>query len=428
MKAYSSQRAWVWILGAIAAAAISTNCSSDDSSDDSSSAGHAGAAGSHASAGGSAGHTGGTSDSAGGDASSAAGEGDDASAGKGGRDDAGSAGEAGSAGIAGAGAIDGVLEVSATALSFDVECPHPPIADPQTVTLTNRGGTALTWSAKYDSSQVTITPSSSKLEPGEHVDVSVAPAAITSTKAPGSNIALAPIQLSSDVKGSTPKTISLSEAASGTMLAQIPALSFGRVPVGTETTKSVGPFGSGISLKSSDDSVVLSGAAPKQDGTWDVTFLPSGEGLKTATLTLGSQTTCLWPPNTITVSGTGVYDPTCTSIPDGAPCATDGLCALGKCVLQALLTGQPANAISLLPFTGVVATGTIDPKTNATLSATIDWGDGSTTLGTVTDLLGVLSISGSHTYAQPGSFNAVVTLLDSNSNLSLKAPFTVTAS
>ncbi len=421
MKVYAKDRAWLWVLGAVAAAALATNCGSDAASDDSS-AGSAGAAGSHAGTGGTGTHAGGASDHAGG-ADSAGQSASDAGANAGG---AAEAGTAGASGEGGGGSILGVLEISGTTLSFNVECPHAPIADPQTVTLTNSGGSALTWSANFDSSQVTVTPATSTLDPGAHVDVSVAPAAITTTKAPGSNIALGPITVSTDVAGSTPQTIALSETASGTIVAPVAPISFGRVPVGTETTKSVGPLGTGIGLTSSDPSVILSGLTPKQDGTWDVTFLPPGEGLKSATLTLSSQTTCLWPPNTVTVSGTGVFDPTCTAVPDGAACATDGLCALGKCVLQAVLTGQPVNALSLLPFDGVVAGGTIGANANATLSATIDWGDGTTTIGTVTNLLGVLSVSGSHTYAHAGSYSGTVTLLDETSNLSLKTALGVT--
>src|SRR5262249_34548615 len=41
--------------------------------------------------------------------------------------------------------------------------------------------------------------------------------------------------------------------------------------------------------------------------------------------------------------------------------------------------------------------------------ASIDWGDGTTTVGTVTGGSGVFSITGSHTYPTIGSFNAGVT-------------------
>src|SRR5262249_21715957 len=54
-------------------------------------------------------------------------------------------------------------------------------------------------------------------------------------------------------------------------------------------------------------------------------------------------------------------------------------------------------------------------------TATIDWGDGTTTPGTVTgDGFGNYTVSGSHAYADEGSFTASVTLADD-------APGTATA-
>ena len=401
------------------AAVTSASCGSDGSgADDASHGGSAGSGGASANEGGASDHEGGADTSGAGAASSAAGTG--------GASDATTAGAGGDATAgAGAGAGFGVLEISSNALSFSVECPHAPIADPQTVTLTNSGESSLTWSASFDASAVAVTPATSTLDPGAHVDVTVAPAAITSSKAPGSNVPLAPITISSDVAGAAPQTISLSETASGNFVGAVAPISFGRVVVATETTKSVGPLSGGLSLglTSSDSNFVLSALAPKADGTWDLTFIPTGEGLDSATLTISSQTNCIWPPNTISVSGTGVFDPTCTLIPDGTACAADGLCTLGKCALQAVLDAQPVSALSLLPFTGVVATGTFSAASTASLAATIDWGDGATTVGTVTNLAGVLGVSGSHTYAHAGTFSGVVTLLDVDSGLSIRANF-----
>ncbi len=52
-------------------------------------------------------------------------------------------------------------------------------------------------------------------------------------------------------------------------------------------------------------------------------------------------------------------------------------------------------------FTGAVATvhdpGSTDPA--SAFTATIDWGDGTTTAGTVTGSNGNYTVSGSHTYA-----------------------------
>jgi len=45
-------------------------------------------------------------------------------------------------------------------------------------------------------------------------------------------------------------------------------------------------------------------------------------------------------------------------------------------------------------------------------TATIDWGDGTTTAGTVSGGGGTFTVSGTHTYATSGTFNVVVTLTD----------------
>ena len=69
-------------------------------------------------------------------------------------------------------------------------------------------------------------------------------------------------------------------------------------------------------------------------------------------------------------------------------------------------------------FSGPVATIT-DPDTNASpseYSAVIDWGDGSsTTAGTVTGSGGAFTVSGSHPYAEDGSYSVKVTISDNDS-------------
>ena len=66
-------------------------------------------------------------------------------------------------------------------------------------------------------------------------------------------------------------------------------------------------------------------------------------------------------------------------------------------------------------FSGVVATGTAYGTSNP-LSATITWGDGSTSTGSVTlNSDGTYSVSGNHTYAEEGSYPLSVTVKDSGS-------------
>jgi PKD domain len=66
------------------------------------------------------------------------------------------------------------------------------------------------------------------------------------------------------------------------------------------------------------------------------------------------------------------------------------------------------------PATGVVATFK-DPDTSATAaeySASVKWGDGTTSTGTITGSGGNFSVSGTHTYAEEGSYTISVTITD----------------
>ena len=74
-------------------------------------------------------------------------------------------------------------------------------------------------------------------------------------------------------------------------------------------------------------------------------------------------------------------------------------------------TANPAQA-----FTGTVATFTDSNATNGAgdFSATIAWGDGTTTAGTVMGGSGTFTVSGSHTYAAQGTDTVAVTLTDNS--------------
>jgi hypothetical protein len=68
-------------------------------------------------------------------------------------------------------------------------------------------------------------------------------------------------------------------------------------------------------------------------------------------------------------------------------------------------TGVNVSATAGAPFSGAVATfPNADPFGNAaSYRAVITWGDGSTSAGTITGTGGTLTVSGTHTYADPGS-------------------------
>lgn len=77
-------------------------------------------------------------------------------------------------------------------------------------------------------------------------------------------------------------------------------------------------------------------------------------------------------------------------------------------------TGSSISATEGSAFTGTVATFT-DPdplSTAAEYTASIDWGDGSSSAGTVVGSGGNFSVSGSHTYAEEGSYTTTVTITD----------------
>jgi hypothetical protein len=89
-----------------------------------------------------------------------------------------------------------------------------------------------------------------------------------------------------------------------------------------------------------------------------------------------------------------------------------------------VLSGTPVtvSAQAATSFTGIVATFTDAYTGNAPsdFAATIDWGDGTTSAGTVTGGGGTFNVSGTHTYAAAGTFTVTVTLADD-------APGTATA-
>ena len=85
-------------------------------------------------------------------------------------------------------------------------------------------------------------------------------------------------------------------------------------------------------------------------------------------------------------------------------------------IADALLTASGTT----LPLSGASANGVVANFTDANplatmsdFSATIDWGDGSTSAGTIgTGSGNSFTVSGSHTYAQAGSYTATVTIQD----------------
>src|SRR6185437_15960747 len=76
--------------------------------------------------------------------------------------------------------------------------------------------------------------------------------------------------------------------------------------------------------------------------------------------------------------------------------------------------GITINATANVAFNGTVATftDTYTGNTSGDFTASIDWGDGTTTAGTVSGGSGTFTVSGGHTYAAGGSDSVKVTLTD----------------
>ncbi|HEY0512536.1 MAG TPA: hypothetical protein VGH73_11565 [Thermoanaerobaculia bacterium] len=81
-----------------------------------------------------------------------------------------------------------------------------------------------------------------------------------------------------------------------------------------------------------------------------------------------------------------------------------------------VITVSPVDftAAELAAFNGAVATFTDDDPNAAPDSfvAVIDWGDGTTSFGTIVDNGGTFTVSGQHTYGDEGPFTATVTITD----------------
>ncbi len=93
--------------------------------------------------------------------------------------------------------------------------------------------------------------------------------------------------------------------------------------------------------------------------------------------------------------------------------STAGLTLANAPITVGAITGLPALGASVK--TPVTANATFsDPGTVGAHTATIDWGDGTTTTGTVTETVGsgAGSVSGSHSYATPGTYAVSVSVSD----------------
>jgi hypothetical protein len=117
----------------------------------------------------------------------------------------------------------------------------------------------------------------------------------------------------------------------------------------------------------------------------------------------------------VTVADDGPYAVSVTVADVGGSMTTvGGTATVGDAPLAAAAPGTTISATEGAGFSGVVATFTdANPGSAASdFSATITWGDGSTSAGVVTLNSAVFSITGAHTFAQEGSYAVHVTVSD----------------
>jgi hypothetical protein len=92
-------------------------------------------------------------------------------------------------------------------------------------------------------------------------------------------------------------------------------------------------------------------------------------------------------------------------------------------------TSVPISAVEGASFTGTVAnfSSTNTSTLASQYTASIDWGDGGSSTGTVAGGSGSFTVSGTHTYAEEGSYTATITITDTSSGntTSVQSPVTV---
>ena len=203
--------------------------------------------------------------------------------------------------------------------------------------------------------------------------------------------------------------------ASGSATATIAARTLAGTMVLTSATEGTALSGSTVVATFTDS--VTSDTAGEFAATIDW-----GDGVTTSGTVVGSN-------GSFTVEGGHTYadegsDPasvTLTHTGDNAQATASGSVAVGE---GDVLTphGMTFRPKAGQTFSGAVATfsDTYTANVPGDFTATINWGDGSTTAGTVSGGSGTFTVSGTHTYAHPGHENVTVTLNDD-------APGTATA-
>ncbi len=213
---------------------------------------------------------------------------------------------------------------------------------------------------------------------------------------PGSNITVSnvPVAAAPRVYGGTGATISAAEgsAPSG--------------PVATFTDSNL-----------TDTVSQLSATINWGDGTTSAGTVPGGNGAFSIAGTSGHVYAAEGSYAT-TIAVTNTTDGVTTTLSGGVTATEADVFTPGAATTLAATAGQA--------FTGAVATFTdgFIANTASDLTATITWGDGTTSAGTITDVNGAISVAGSHNYASAGTDAVSVTLADADGTASATATAT----
>lgn len=225
--------------------------------------------------------------------------------------------------------------------------------------------------------------------------------------------------------GSLSETLSLSITPSGT----------GTPPPPPPPSRSYG--GSGASLTTTEGSAVTAPLATFTDsnttdaaGTFSAT-IAWGDGTTSAGVVTGTNGSFTITPATgHAYADEGSYATTVSvlSAADGTTTTLAGSVTAGEADVLAATTPQPISATAGQAWTGTLATFTDSyaGASAADLTATITWGDGSTSTGTISAVAVGFAVTGSHTWSASGSDAVTVTLSDPNGSASATASTTAT--
>jgi hypothetical protein len=215
---------------------------------------------------------------------------------------------------------NGGLTVSENVLTFGpTTCGTT--SKPQSITLTNSGNASLTWSAgpaNTSASPYAVSPTTGSLAAGDSVSVVVTPGPIPAVSSVQQDFYADAVTFTTDVVGDQPHVVTLSQTASGAILAFNPdSLSFGDVPLRKTRAATVQVVNTGntvahVTLASTGDGFSISpttatAVAPGAPASFSGTFAPgTTPGPATGTLSLTStDPLCAPAPQALGMTGTG---------------------------------------------------------------------------------------------------------------------------